>query len=100
MSTYPGEHAPDSHRVPTLTSCMFSHDISGIKRSCFAGPQRCTLYIRHTFEQRDQFLVFAGDPDEAGGERAGAGDFVCLGSEPAGADGPKVSDVRLAANRP
>ena len=61
-------------------------------------PQWRTLYIRHTFEQRDQFLVFAGDPDEAGGERAGAGDFVCLGSEPAGADGLKVSDVRLAAN--
>src|ERR1039458_2254511 len=35
MSTYPGEHAADSHKVPTLTSCMFSHDISGIKRSCF-----------------------------------------------------------------
>ena len=72
---------------------MFFHDISGIKRSCLAGtgdrqdcqrisgkkrrksmavlsvpggPQRRALDVRHTFEQRDQFLVFTGDPDEAG----------------------------------
>src|ERR1019366_3043172 len=62
-------------------------------------PQWRTLYIRHTFEQRDQFLVFAGDPDEAGGERAGAGDFVSLGSQPARADCLEPGDIRLAAYR-
>src|SRR5271157_2137233 len=63
------------------------------------GPQRRTLDVRHAFEQRDQFVVFAGDADEAGGEGAGAGDFIGRGREPARPDGFEPGDVRLAAYR-